>query len=79
VQVSCGAGEMVQFQEVESKECGLNFKPRVIEPSFGIDRLLYCTLEKSFYVRETDAQRTVLCLPAALAPFKCCVTGLSGD
>ena len=36
--VTCGAEGMVQFQEVEIKEYGANFVPRVIEPSFGIDR-----------------------------------------
>lgn len=79
VTVECGAGTMVEFQEVESKEHGTNFVPRVIEPSFGIDRLLYCTLENAFYVRPTDEHRTVLGIPAALAPYKACVTGLSAN
>ena len=44
VVVACGQGGMVQFQEVESVVHGANFVPRVIEPSFGIDRLVYCCL-----------------------------------
>jgi len=77
--VSCGdAGAgMVRFLEVETREHGFNFLPRVVEPSFGLDRLLYCTLEKSFYIRPADQQRTVLGLPPIIAPFKCLVTGLS--
>ena len=89
VVVACGQGGMVQFQEVESVVHGANFVPRVIEPSFGIDRLVYCALEHAFYVRPAAAeeggekggglQRTVLRLSPALAPYKCCVTGLSGN
>lgn len=79
VHVSCGdAGDsMVRFLEVETREHGFSFLPRVVEPSFGLDRLLYCTLEKSFYIRPADHQRTVLGLPAIISPFKCLVTGLS--
>lgn len=79
VTVTCGAEGMVEFEEVEIKEHGTQFVPRVIEPSFGIDRLLYCTLENAFYVRPSDEQRTVLGITAAMAPFKCCVTGLSSN
>ena len=33
--------------------------PSVIEPSFGIGRVMYALLEHSFRVREDDDQRTV--------------------
>jgi glycyl-tRNA synthetase (class II) len=42
----------------------------VIEPSFGLGRILYSILEGSFYYRENDAKRTVLQLPYAIAPIK---------
>jgi len=45
----------------------------------GVHSLLYCTLENAFYVRPSDDQRTVLGIAAAMAPFKCCVTGLSSN
>ena len=45
----------------------------------GDHSLLYCTLENAFYVRPSDDQRTVLGIAAAMAPFKCCVTGLSSN
>ena len=34
-------------------------EPTVIEPSFGIGRLMYAVLEHNFHVREGDEQRTV--------------------
>lgn len=33
--------------------------PNVIEPSFGLGRILYAVFEHSFRVREGDEQRTV--------------------
>lgn len=33
--------------------------PNVIEPSFGIGRILYTLLEHTFKIREKDEQRTV--------------------
>ena len=53
------------------------FTPSVIEPSFGIGRIMYAILEQSFKVRENDEQRTYLSLPALVSPFKCSVLPLS--
>lgn len=33
--------------------------PNVIEPSFGIGRIMYSIFEHTFHVREGDEQRTV--------------------
>lgn len=33
--------------------------PNVIEPSFGIGRIMYSIYEHSFHIREGDEQRTV--------------------
>ena len=33
--------------------------PSVVEPSFGIGRVMYAIFEHNFSVREGDAQRTV--------------------
>ncbi|CAM6000212.1 unnamed protein product, partial [Sphagnum balticum] len=49
--------------------------PSVIEPSFGIGRIIYAIWEHNFVVR--DAQRTFLSLPAIIAPYKCSVLPLS--
>lgn len=35
------------------------YTPNVIEPSFGIGRVLYCLLEHSWYVRDGDESRNV--------------------
>lgn len=46
--------------------------PSVIEPSFGIGRIMTGILEHSFSAREgTDGKRRVLSFPAAIAPVKC--------
>ena len=52
-------------------------EPHVIEPSFGIGRIIYSLLEHNFHVREEDVQRTWLSLPALVAPVKCSVLPLS--
>jgi glycyl-tRNA synthetase len=55
------------------------YTPNVIEPSFGIGRILYSLLEHSWWVREDDEARNVLSFPAIVAPFKCCLLPLSGN
>ncbi|XP_022090731.1 glycine--tRNA ligase-like [Acanthaster planci] len=54
-------------------------KPSVIEPSFGVGRILYSILEHNFKVREGDEQRTYFTLPAIVAPYKCSVLPLSSN
>ncbi|CAL8294171.1 unnamed protein product [Lota lota] len=51
--------------------------PNVIEPSFGIGRILYSILEHTFHVRDGDEQRTYFSFPATVAPYKCSVLPLS--
>ena len=53
------------------------YTPNVIEPSFGIGRILYSLLEHSWWVREDDEARNVLSFPPLVAPFKVCVLPLS--
>ncbi|XP_028029609.1 glycine--tRNA ligase [Bombyx mandarina] len=53
--------------------------PSVIEPSFGVGRILYCILEHNFRMREGDEQRTYFSLPPTVAPMKCVVLPLSGN
>ena len=47
------------------------YVPHVIEPSFGIGRIIYCIFEHAFKMRAQDAQRTYLDFPALIAPVKC--------
>nr|XP_023678605.1 glycine--tRNA ligase [Paramormyrops kingsleyae] len=51
--------------------------PNVIEPSFGIGRIMYSIFEHTFRVREGDEQRTFFSFPATVAPYKCSVLPLS--
>ena len=70
--------DMVEFQRVSRTVHSETYYPSVIEPSFGIGRLLYCVLEHAFYVRAGDDEaRAVLRLVPAMAPLKCAVLPLS--
>ncbi|XP_066532402.1 glycine--tRNA ligase [Hoplias malabaricus] len=51
--------------------------PNVIEPSFGIGRIMYSIFEHTFRIREGDEQRTFFSFPATVAPYKCSVLPLS--
>lgn len=54
--------------------------PSVVEPSFGVGRILYTVLEHCFRVREGDEKRVWLAVPPAMAPISCSVLPLSsGD
>nr|CDJ87012.1 WHEP-TRS and Aminoacyl-tRNA synthetase and Anticodon-binding domain containing protein [Haemonchus contortus] len=53
--------------------------PSVIEPSFGIGRIMYAVLEHSFRQREGDEQRTFLALRPRVAPIKCSVLPISAN
>jgi glycyl-tRNA synthetase len=52
--------------------------PSVIEPSFGIGRIMYSIWEHNFRARDGDEQRNYLALPPILAPIKCSILPLSG-
>lgn len=47
--------------------------PSVVEPSFGIGRIMYCLFEHAYYAREKDAQRTVFRFSPLVAPTKATV------
>ena len=53
--------------------------PSVVEPSFGIGRIMYAVYEHNFRVREGDEKRTWLALPAPVAPISCSVLPLSNN
>ena len=53
--------------------------PNVIEPSFGIGRIMYALFEHNFRVRDGDEQRTYFALPPLIAPLKCSVLPLSNN
>ena len=53
------------------------FTPPVIEPSFGIGRVLYSFLEHSFDIRNKDKQRAYLKFKQWIAPTKVALLPLS--
>lgn len=59
---------------------GEKFVPHVIEPSYGVDRILYCLLEQN-YKEETknDEEYRLLSLPAKMAPVNVGVFPLISD
>ncbi|CRH03938.1 glycine--tRNA ligase, putative [Plasmodium relictum] len=74
--------DMVTFQKCTKKVQEENFIPNVIEPSFGIGRLIFCILEHSFRIRSfTDdkEERNYLSLPYKLAPIKCSILSISNN
>lgn len=50
--------------------------PNVIEPSFGIGRILYAVLEHSFRKRDGDSY-SYFALPTSVAAHKCSILPLS--
>ncbi|KAL4790028.1 hypothetical protein BDV19DRAFT_382652 [Aspergillus venezuelensis] len=55
------------------------YTPNVIEPSFGIGRILYSLMEHSYYYREGDEARGVLSFPPVIAPTKVLLVPLSSN
>ncbi|KAG5177384.1 hypothetical protein JKP88DRAFT_269141 [Tribonema minus] len=70
---------MIAWKKTEKMVQEEKFTPSVIEPSFGIGRVLYSLLEHSFYTREGDEQRGVFRFNAAVAPIKCAIFPLSAN
>ncbi|KAK9241419.1 hypothetical protein V1525DRAFT_352031 [Lipomyces kononenkoae] len=55
------------------------YTPNVIEPSFGIGRILYSLIEHNFWIRPESDQRAVLSFPAVIAPTKVLLVPLSNN
>ncbi|XP_010100026.2 glycine--tRNA ligase, mitochondrial 1 [Morus notabilis] len=67
---------MVTISKEKKKEHQRVFTPSVIEPSFGIGRIIYCLYEHSYYMRPSkagDEQLNVFRFPPLVAPIKCTV------
>jgi len=83
-----------KFVTVKKKIEGRNYVPSVIEPSFGIGRIIYAILEHAYWVRASSdsgvsvvdspegsgkLDRTVLSLSYTICPYKAVVLPLSGE
>ncbi len=68
---------LVSFETIEEEIRGEEIVPHVVEPSFGIDRILYTVLDHSYYEDSTDDEiRAVLRLKPAVAPIEVAVLPL---
>ena len=66
--------------ETEEKIMGEKFVPHVIEPSYGIDRILYFLLEHNFKeLKKNEEEYTVLTFTPQMAPIKAGVFPLIND
>jgi glycyl-tRNA synthetase len=77
--------EMVKFTPTEEKISGESITPHVIEPSFGLGRIIYSILEHSYRIREVEKRdndkregekRAYIALPPIIAPTKVSVLPL---
>ncbi len=60
--------ELYEIKEVISEK---SFIPHVIEPSYGIDRILYCILEHNYKEGKKEGEKyVVLTFPPTIAPIK---------
>jgi len=58
----------VTIEKVTKKLNGRTFTPSVIEPSFGIGRIIYCMFEHVFYTREASEASSPLVSPLIISP-----------
>jgi len=68
------SADLYQVREEEVEVRGEEVMPHVIEPSYGIDRMIYVALEHSYAEEEVEGEiRKVLRLPPAVAPVQAAV------
>ena len=70
---------MFSVEKVEQSTKSREYTPNVIEPSFGVGRIIYSLLEHSFWCRPEDETRQVLSLPPWIAPLKVVLLPLSNN
>lgn len=68
---------LLKIEKIKRTEHIREYTPNVIEPSFGIGRIIYCIFEHQFWARENDKDRTVLSFPSIVAPTKVLLVPLS--
>lgn len=72
--------ECYDIVEIEEKQIGEKFIPHVIEPSYGIDRVIYFLLEHNYVEgKKNEEDYTVLKLNPLVAPIKVGIFPLIGD
>jgi len=71
--------ELVKIEKESRVETMREYIPNVIEPSFGIGRILYSLMEHVYWTREGDAARSVMSFLPTVAPVKVLVVPLQKD
>lgn len=69
--------ELIKIEKRKRTEHTREYTPNVIEPSFGIGRILYSLMEHVYWSREGDEARGVLSFPPIVAPTKVLLVPLS--
>ncbi|KAJ5179593.1 hypothetical protein N7492_002803 [Penicillium capsulatum] len=69
--------DLVKIEKRTRVENVREYTPNVIEPSFGIGRILYSMIEHVYWSRAGDEARGVLSFPPAIAPTKVLLVPLS--
>jgi glycyl-tRNA synthetase len=66
--------DLYEIREEVVEIPGVEITPHVIEPSYGIDRMIYAVLEHTYHEEMVeDEERRVLRLPPSVAPLKVAV------
>lgn len=68
--------DLVTFNLTRKTTYERRFTPSVIEPSFGMGRILYAIMEHSYSQRKEDEQRNVMSFKPVVAPYKCGIFSL---
>ena len=71
--------DMVSYKPTVMKIHEEKFIPSVVEPSFGVGRIMYAILEHSFYVREGEEKRTVMAFKPAVAAVKAAIMPMNNS
>ncbi|KAI4283311.1 MAG: hypothetical protein L6R35_005212 [Caloplaca aegaea] len=70
--------DLIKIEKRTRIEHTREYTPNVIEPAFGIGRILYTLLEHVYWSREGAEERGVLSFPPPIAPTKVLLVPLSG-
>lgn len=66
--------DLYEIREEEVDVRGEDVRPHVIEPSYGIDRMIYAVLEHSYHEEEVEGEvRKVMRFPARISPIQVAV------
>ncbi|KAF2866551.1 glycyl-tRNA synthetase [Massariosphaeria phaeospora] len=69
--------ELITIEKRTRVENVREYTPNVIEPSFGIGRILYVLCEHVYWTRKEDEARGILSFPPTVAPTKVLIVPLS--